>query len=74
MSGYDDLPTSVTVNRSSGSGFYFIVGALLAVILVGDYLMLGMPGLDPQVAKAPATQKIDVTVQQPAAPAIPGRR
>jgi hypothetical protein len=30
--------------------------------------MLGMPGLHTQVAKAPG-QKIDVTIQQPAAPA-----
>jgi hypothetical protein len=33
-------------------------------------VMLGMPGLNTQVARGPApSQKIDVTVQQPAAPA-----
>jgi len=70
---YNDRPTSVTVTRGSGRGLYFIVGALLAAVLVGGYLMLGMPGLNPQVARSP-TQKIDVTVQQPAAPAAPNRR
>ena len=73
MSDYNNKPTSVTVNRSSGGGLYFIVGALLVLALVGGYVMLGMPGLNSQVAKGPTTQKIDVTVQQPAAPATPSR-
>jgi hypothetical protein len=73
MSDINDRPTNVTVTRSSGGGLYFIVGALLVVVLVGGYVMLGMPGLNTQVAKGPAPteQKIDVTVQQPAAPAAP---
>ena len=75
MSDYNDRPTSVNVTRSSGGGLYVIVGALLVLVLVGGYVMLGMPGLNTQVAKAPVpSQKIDVTVQQPAAPAAPGRR
>ena len=73
MSDSNDRATNVTVNRSSGGGLYFIVGALLAVVLAGGYILLGMPGLNSQVAKAPTTQKIDVTVQQPAAPATPSR-
>ncbi len=73
MSDYNDRPTSVTVTRSSGGGLYFVVGALLVLVLVGGYVMLGMPGLNTQVAKGPTPteQKIDVTVQQPAAPAAP---
>ena len=70
MSDVNDRPTSVIVTRSAGGGLYVIVGALLAIVLVGGYVMLGMPGLNTQVARGPApSQKIDVTVQQPAAPA-----
>jgi hypothetical protein len=33
------------VTQSPGGGLYLIVGAVVAAILVGDYLMLGTPGL-----------------------------
>lgn len=62
--------TVVTRAPAAGGGLYFIVGALVVAVLVGGYFMLGMPGLHHQVANAPG-QKIDVTVQQPAAPAAP---
>jgi hypothetical protein len=72
MSDYNDRPTSVTVTRGSGGGLYFIVGALVVVVLIGAYVMLGTPGLNTQIANGPRpAQNIDVTVQQPAAPATP---
>jgi hypothetical protein len=67
----DDIrPTTVIARQSGNGGLYFIVGALVVLVLVGGYVMLGTPGLDTQVAKGPA-QQIDVTVQQPSAPAAP---
>ena len=54
MSDYNDRPTSVTVTRGSGGGLYFIVGALLVLVLVGSYVMMGAPGLNTQVANGPA--------------------
>ena len=65
------VPRPPSSARSSGGGLYLIVGALVAAVLVGAYVVMGMPGLHSQVAKAPGggSQKIDVTVQQPAAPA-----
>jgi hypothetical protein len=72
MSDYNDRPTSVTVTPGSGGGLYFIVGALLVLVLVGSYVIMGAPGLNTQVANGPhPSEKIDVTVQQPAAPAMP---
>ena len=42
----------------------------VVAVLVGAYVLIGTPGLHRQVANAPAGQKkVDVTVQQPAAPA-----
>jgi hypothetical protein len=70
MPDYNRPPTVVTREPGAGGGLYFIVGALVVAVLVGGYFMLGMPGLHTQVAKAPG-QKIDVTIQQPAAPAAP---
>jgi len=70
MTDYNDRPTSVTITRGSGGGLHFIVGALVVVVLIGAYVMLGAPGLNTQVANGPRpAQNIDVTVQQPAAPA-----
>ncbi len=46
MSDYNDRPTSVNVTRGSGGGLYFIVGALLVLVLVGGYVMMGTPGLN----------------------------
>ena len=72
MSDYNDRPTSVNVTRGSGGGLYFIVGALLVLVLIGGYVLMGTPGLNTQVANGPhPAQQIDVTVQQPAAPATP---
>jgi hypothetical protein len=68
-----DRPTTTIVTRESaaaGGGIYFIIGALVVAALVGGYLLLGTPGLHTQVAKVPG-QNIDVTIQQPAAPAAP---
>ncbi len=65
-----DRSTTTVVSGSSG-GLYFIVGALAVAVLVGGYVLMGMPGLHSQVANAPggSGQKIDVTVNPPSAPA-----
>jgi hypothetical protein len=52
-----------------GSGLPLVAGALLVAGLVGTYVLLGTPGLHTQVAKAPAGQPIDVTLEQPSTPA-----
>ncbi len=72
MPDYNNRPPTTIVTREpgAGGGLYFIVGALVAAVLVAGYFMLGTPGLHTQVARAPG-QKIDVTVQQPSAPAAP---
>lgn len=67
-----DLDRSTTVVRGSngGGGLYFIVGALVVAVLVGAYVLMGMPGLHSQVANAPGgSQNIDATVQTPSTPA-----
>ena len=62
--------TVVTAGGGSNGGLYFVVGVLLVAVLVGAYVLMGAPGLNHQVANAPAgRQNIDITVQQPAAPA-----
>ena len=69
-----DSDRNTTVVSSSGNGgLYFIVGMLVIAVLVGAYVLMGAPGLHSQVANAPGggSQKIDVTVQQPAQPATP---
>ncbi len=63
-------PTTVIARQPGNGGLYFIVGALVVLVLVGGYVMLGASGLNTQIAKGPA-QNIDVTVQQPSAPAAP---
>ena len=74
MSDDNERP-SVIVTRSAGGGLYVIMGALLALVLVAGYVMLGMPGINTQVAKGPEpSRKIDVTVQHPASTAEPARR
>ena len=73
MSDYDRRPTTVYVEPvRSGGGLYFLVGLLMAAVLVGGYVMIGAPGLHSNVARSP-DQKIDITVQ-PAAPATPAPR
>ncbi|MBS0537919.1 MAG: hypothetical protein JSR47_04140 [Proteobacteria bacterium] len=68
MADNEIRPTTVVAREPSGGGLYFIVGALVVLVLVGGYVMLGAPGLNTQVAKGPAAPaKVDVTVQQPAA-------
>ncbi len=65
-----DRPATTVVRESNGGGLYFIVGALVVAVLVGAYVLMGMPGLHSQVANAPGgSQKIDVTVQTPSTPA-----
>jgi hypothetical protein len=74
MPDYDRRPTTV-VNNSGSSASYFLIGALVVTLLIGAYVLIGAPGLHRQVANAPgqSTQKVDITVQQPAktAPATP---
>ena len=55
---------------TGGGGPYFIVGALVVVVLVGAYFLLGAPGLHSNVARAP-DRNIDATVEQPNATARP---
>ncbi|MBS0548189.1 MAG: hypothetical protein JSR24_10580 [Proteobacteria bacterium] len=78
MADNEIRPTTVVAREPSGGGLYFIVGALVVLVLVGGYVMLGAPGLNTQVAKGPAPAKVDVTVQQPAAtpsaPAAPAAK
>ena len=52
------------VPASGGGGLYFIVGALVAALLVGAYFLFGAPGLHSDVARAP-DRNINVTVEQP---------
>jgi hypothetical protein len=67
---YDPKMTNITVAPSSGGGVYFLICALLVAVLVGGYFMLGAPGLHTNVARAP-DRNINVTVEQPRAPATP---
>lgn len=69
MSGHDRSSTTIVRETTGGGGLYFIVGALVVAVLVGAYVLMGMPGLHTQVANAPGGQKTDITVQQPAVPA-----
>lgn len=70
MSDNDRSSTTIVRDSRGGGGLYFIVGALVVAVLVGAYVLMGMPGVRSQVANAPGGgQKIDVTIQQPSAPA-----
>jgi hypothetical protein len=59
MSDLDPRPVPV-VSRTptAGSSLYVTVGALVVVLLVGGYVMLGMPGLHTQVAHMPGQQSV----------------
>lgn len=69
MSDHDR--TTVVTSGGGNGGLYFVVGVLLVAVLVGAYVLIGAPGLNHQVANAPGggSQKVDITVQQPATPA-----
>ena len=70
MSDRDPNRTTIVTTGGSNGGLYFIVGLLVVAVLVGAYVMMGTPGLHSQVAGAPSgSQKVDITVQQPASPA-----
>jgi hypothetical protein len=69
MSDYDRSSTTIVREATGGGGLYFIVGVLVVAVLVGAYILMGTPGLHTQVAKAPAGQGIDVTVEQSGTPA-----
>ena len=71
MSDRDPNRTTIVTTGGSNGGLYFIVGLLVVAVLVGAYVMMGTPGLHSQVASAPGggSQKVDITVQQPASPA-----
>jgi hypothetical protein len=77
MADFDSKPTvnvSTTPTSSPGGGLYFIVGGIVVVLVAVGYFMIGMPGLNGNVARAPGgapANKVDITVQQPAAPAAP---
>ena len=79
MSDYDRRPTNVNVTPGptvtetrTGGGLYFIVGALVVAVLVGGFLMFGgnFAANRADVARG-ADRKIDVTIEQPRAPAVP---
>jgi hypothetical protein len=72
MPDYDPNRTTVVTSSGGNGGLYFIVGMLVVAVLAGAYVLMGTPGLHSQIANAPSgggSQKIDVTVQQPATPA-----
>jgi hypothetical protein len=64
-----DRPTTIVSRTARGSGLSLAAGVVVVAVLVGAYVLMGAPGLHTQVAKAPASQGIDVTVEQPATPA-----
>ena len=70
------MAENVNVTPPSGDGnggLYFVVGAILAVVLVGGFLLFGNPNRSgPDVASpAPVTtdRNINVTIERPKAPA-----
>jgi len=59
MSDLDRRPLPVVSrNPTAGSSLYVMVGALVVVVLVGGYVILGMPGLHTQVAHMPGQQSV----------------
>ena len=57
------LPVATRAPAASG-GLYFIVVAVVLAVLLGDYLVLGTPGLHWPVASA-SGQRVDVAAEQP---------
>jgi hypothetical protein len=52
----DRRPVPETIEKRSAQGrVYLGSGALVVAVLVGAYVVAGMPGLHTQVAKAPVT-------------------
>jgi hypothetical protein len=66
MSIRDAKPPTFPISPGgAGAGLYFTVGSLLAALLAVGYILIGMPGLQGDVASAPDSGAI----QRPAAPA-----
>ncbi len=74
MSDYEprtNVHVSAPPASGGGGGLYFIVGALVVAVLVGAYFLVGTPGLQhDNLARAP-DRNVNVTVEQPRAPAPP---
>jgi hypothetical protein len=66
-------PPPAPPSGDGNGGLYFVVGAILAVVLVGGFLLFGNPTkVGPDVASpAPVTtdRNINVTIERPKAPA-----
>ena len=68
-------PAPVVSRRPTADGgrLYVMIGAIVVAVLIGGYVMFGMPGLHSQVAHMPGQtipdQNASATVQQSAAPA-----
>lgn len=60
-----DRPTIPVATRAPvvNGGLYFIVAAVVLAVLLGDYLVLGTPGLHWPVASA-SGQRVDVALEQ----------
>lgn len=51
-------PLPVVTRKPATGGFYVFVGALVVAVLIGGYVMLGMPGLHTQVVHLPGQQSV----------------
>lgn len=51
-------PAPVAMRKPGGGGLYVFVGALVVAVLIGGYVMLGMPGLHTQVAHMPGQELV----------------
>ena len=57
-------------STENNGGLYFIVGAIVAVVLVGGFLLFGNPNrTGPDVAGPATDRNVNVTVDRPATPA-----
>lgn len=61
--------TGPAPSGTPGGGLYLIVGALLVAVVVGGFLMFGMPGSGPGGVATSKDSNVNVTIQQPKAPA-----
>lgn len=63
-------PPSPPPSGDGNSGLYFIVGAIVAVVLVGGFLLFGNPNrTGPEVAGPATDRNVNVTIERPNAPA-----